>query len=233
MRVLVVDDDAEIVRLLERKLVADGHAVTASLRGSEALLAALHADYDLLICDLMLPDLEGIEVVRAIKSQTPHLPVIVISALAKDEWEQRCLDAGAACFLQKPVRLEALRREVQLVERGRANLRVALVDLDPIHRIRVTRALSQMGCEVCAFESTSAALAGLAAPPSLLLIDAQDPARLAALRYCVAHRVTGVVFGDITPLEQDTLLRAGAALLLKKPLDIDALLIQARFLANG
>lgn len=234
LRVLIVDDDAEITRMLERVLCADGHQVTSRSRGSEALLAALHDDYDLLICDLMLPDLEGIEVVRAIKSQTPNLPVVVISALAKEEWEGACLDAGAACYLQKPMRIEELRREVGLVEKGRANLNVALIDPDPIHRARVTRALSGLGCQVEAFEAGRESFGALVErPPSLLLIDASDAAALEALRLASDKQVPSFVFGRVSPEEEERLMREGAALLLEKPVDCDALLIQARFLANG
>lgn len=236
LRVLVVDDDAEITRMLERMLSASGHAVTTRSRGSEALLAALHEDYDLLICDLMLPDLEGIEVVRAIKSQTPNLPVIVISALEQSEWEQACMDAGAACYLQKPVRLEALRREVELVEKARANLRVALIDPDPIHRTRVTRALSGLGCEVLAFGEGREALEVLGGEgrlPSLLLVDASDPGAALALKLARTQQVASFAFGSVSADEEERLMREGAALLLPKPVDCDALIIQARFLANG
>ena len=236
MRILVVDDDSEITRMLERMLSADGHVVTTSARGSEALLAALHDDFDLLLCDLMLPDLEGIEVVRAIKSQTPNLPVIVLSALDSDAWEQPCLDAGAACFLQKPVRREDLRREIDLVERARANLRVSLIDPDPIHRTRVTRALSGLGCQVDPYSDVKEALEALShaeRPPSLLLLDAGDPGAVEALRFARASQVASFAFGEISADEEEKLMRAGAALLLPKPVDCDALIIQARFLATA
>lgn len=236
MRVLVVDDDPEILRFLARLLGADGHEVETRARGADALTASLLRDFDLLLCDLMLPDLEGIEVVRAIKSQSPQLPVIVISALDKDVWEQPCLDAGAACYLQKPIRIGELRREVRLVKEARANLRVALVDPDAIHRTRVLKALEQLGCDVRAFDGVEAALEALSSEPlplSLLLVDAAEPEALRALAFARERQIASFVFGQVSSDEEERLMRAGAALLLPKPVDCDALIVQARFLAAG
>ena len=76
MKILVVDDDPEIADLVKTVLSDGGHDVADVASGSAALQASIMHEYDLLICDLMLPDLEGTEIVRALKAQAPHLPVV-------------------------------------------------------------------------------------------------------------------------------------------------------------
>lgn len=232
MRVLVVDDEPNVLLGLERVLVRMGHDVTTAGRGSEALSKALVGDYDLLICDLMLPDLNGTEVIRAIKAQAPELPVFVISALPKADYQQECFDAGASGFIEKPFRCEDIRNEVRLVEKHLAVMHVVLFDPDLLHQRRLSRKLAAAGCSVDCYSSVAEGLADLAQKetPKLLLIDAADPEVSQACSWAREKSSIAVVFGDIESVLEDKLLRAGAAMLLAKPLDAEALLAQARFL---
>lgn len=237
MRIFVVDDDRELLDLIARVLKSDGHTVVTASRGAEALQRALMEDFDLLLCDLMLPDLNGTEVIRALKAQSPDLPVIVISALAPSDWKEQCLDAGATGYLQKPLFIEDLRTELQLVQQGRAELTVWLVDADAIHRRRVQRELSGQGCGVHTWSEATEALADDARDghsPSLLLVDARDTAAVALIQEAAHRGAAAMAFGEgITPDREDSLLRAGAAMCLHKPLDTAALLVQARFLTHA
>jgi len=101
---LVVDDNEENRDVLARRLQKQGHwAVTAS-SGQEALDALADQPFDLVLLDIMMPDMDGYEVLSRIKSdpKTQRLPVIMISALDETDSVVRCIEMGAADYLPKP-----------------------------------------------------------------------------------------------------------------------------------
>lgn len=230
MRVFVVDDDESYCKMLVRVLRADGHDVVAAHRGAEALTRALSEEFDVLICDLMLPDLHGTEVIRALKAQSPDLPVMVSSALTPEAWRDKCLDAGASGFLQKPISLKLLRDELAMVQQSRTQLTVWVVDPDEMHRNRLRRELTGHGCRVSVFaDVTEAQGPGW---PNLLLIEAGVTGALKLI--ADAGSAASMTFGEnVAPDREEALLRAGAALCMAKPVDVDQLMIQARFLAHA
>ena len=233
MKILVVEDDPPIARLLTRILQDDGHSVSTVESGSAALSAALINEYDLLICDLMLPDLQGTEIVRALKAQSPRLPVMVISALNAREWEKPCEDAGATRYLEKPIDIEDLREEVQLVEKARLNLRIAIVDADAIHATRLTKVLAALGCEVTRYPDVAHATAGIEEGDAagLLVVNADLPSAGDLIRWGKRRGIPAFAIIDVvTDAGEDELMRAGAAFILTKPVDVDALLTQASFM---
>lgn len=236
MKVLVVDDNADIATMVATVLTKDGHDVSKACSGSEALSAALLSEYDLLLCDLMLPDLEGTEIIRAIKAQSPRLPVVAMSALDSDRWREACAEAGASCLLQKPIDLKRLRFEVSLVQKARLSLAIALVDPDAIHRIRMQKTLSALGCAVGAFSSTTPAQQHieLGHAIGLIVIDAEAEGAAAFVRWGKQQDILSFVFsGQANANSEDQMLRSGAAFLLRKPVDMDTLLTQAGFLLAG
>ena len=109
-RVLVVDDILANVRLLEAKLAAEYFDVVTALNGADALEAVNRMKPDIVLLDVMMPGLDGIEVCRRIKSNpaTQHIPVIMVTALDQPEDRVRGLEAGADDFLTKPVNDVAL-----------------------------------------------------------------------------------------------------------------------------
>lgn len=235
MKILVVEDEESVGTLLTSVLTKIGHDVTTVRTGSAALSAALVEEFDLLLCDLMLPDLQGTEIVRALKAQSPHLPVMVISALSRKDWEGPCEDAGASRFLEKPVSAETLRDEVALVEKARLYLNILVVDTDPIHRTRLAKVLASFGCEVHSVDSVSGAEPALLddQAASLVLVDATAPGAVDLVRACHAHGVPVFAFmEELDEATEDGLMRAGAAFILRKPVNIDSLLNQAAFLAH-
>ena len=109
-RVLVVDDILANVRLLEAKLAAEYFDVVTATSGAEALDAVQRLQPDIVLLDVMMPGLDGIEVCRRIKANraTQHIPVVMVTALDQPEDRVRGLEAGADDFLIKPVNDVAL-----------------------------------------------------------------------------------------------------------------------------
>jgi len=104
-RVLVVDDLLANVRLLEAKLTAEYFDVSTAMNGVDALETIQRTHPDIVLLDVMMPGMDGIEVCRRIKSNaaTQHIPVIMVTALDQPEDRVRGLEAGADDFLTKPV----------------------------------------------------------------------------------------------------------------------------------
>ena len=104
-RVLVVDDVLANVRLLEAKLTAEYFEVFTALDGLDALDIVQRAKPDIVLLDLVMPGMDGIEVCRRMKAdpQTEHIPVVMLTAFDKPEDRVRGLEAGADDFLSKPI----------------------------------------------------------------------------------------------------------------------------------
>ena len=112
---LIVEDDAEIRLFLKTSLAADGFAVFSAGGGNEARTMAAHREFDLFVIDLGLPDIDGVEVVRAIRACS-QAPILILSAQTDERRKIEALDAGADDYITKPFGIGELR----------ARLRVAL-----------------------------------------------------------------------------------------------------------
>jgi DNA-binding response OmpR family regulator len=117
--ILVIEDEPGIVDFLERGLAAQGFAVISAADGGSGLERALREDIDLVVLDMMLPELSGIEVLDRLHAAKPTLPVIALTALGEVDDRVAGLDAGAADYLTKPFSLS------ELAARIRAQLRMA------------------------------------------------------------------------------------------------------------
>jgi putative two-component system response regulator len=103
--ILLVDDEARNIKLLETLLHVEGHVTVAASNGSDALALAVTARPDLILLDVMMPDMDGFETVRKLKadSRTKPVPVIMVTALDDRASKLRALEAGAEEFLTKPI----------------------------------------------------------------------------------------------------------------------------------
>lgn len=118
-RVLVIEDDDRIGRLVTRALESEGFVTERRVSGTDGLSAALTRDFELIILDLMLPGLDGREVLTRLIDERPDQRVLVLSAVPEIGTRVAVLDAGAADFLGKPFSV------AELVARVRARLRSA------------------------------------------------------------------------------------------------------------
>ena len=105
--ILLVEDDSQIVRAILPALEVSGWTVTIALTGSDALKHLDARDWDALIVDLGLPDMDGKSIIRYSRSSSA-VPVVVISAQHSTKEVQRANEAGACCFLHKPFRTSDL-----------------------------------------------------------------------------------------------------------------------------
>lgn len=122
-RVLVVDDVPANVKLLEARLSAEYFDVITAFSGLEALAVCERAECDIVLLDVMMPDMDGFEVCRKLKSNpaTHHIPVVMVTALDQPSDRVRGLEAGADDFLTKPV------TDLALVSRVRSLARLKMV----------------------------------------------------------------------------------------------------------
>jgi two-component system, OmpR family, KDP operon response regulator KdpE len=139
--ILVVDDEPQIRRALRTSLEAHGYAVQTAGTGEEAVVAAAEDSPDLVFLDLGLPDLDGTEVIRRVRSFS-EVPVIVLSVRDQQADKVSALDAGADDYVAKPfgmqevlARLRAQLRRAQPEETGAAVLRFGELEVDLARRL--------------------------------------------------------------------------------------------------
>lgn len=143
--IMVVDDEAAIVRLVRATLQADGHAVVTASRGEEALELLDDQRPDLIVLDLMMPGIDGFETLRRIRTQS-QVPVIMLTARAADADKLKGLSSGADDYISKPFNPDELSARVTAVLRrsgasapagGRSVLRYPGLEID-LERRQVT-----------------------------------------------------------------------------------------------
>ena len=143
MKILVIEDEAKIADLLKRGIESSGYAVELAATGAAALELLHTVVYDLIILDLMLPDMDGFELLRKIRNRRATAPVLILSARDGVNDRVNGLEAGADDYLVKPFAfVELIARIRALFRRGSPTperLQVGDLVLDCIRR-RVTRA---------------------------------------------------------------------------------------------
>jgi two-component system KDP operon response regulator KdpE len=139
-RVLVVDDDRSLLRVLRVSLPARGHEVLAAASGQEGLSRAAVDSPDVVVLDLGLPDLDGLEVCRRIR-QWSQIPIIVLSATGSEDRKVAALDGGADDYVTKPFGMAELEARIRTALRhaqpphheAEAELAVGSLELDLVH----------------------------------------------------------------------------------------------------
>jgi len=118
-KVLIVDDERAILTVLQRVLESDGHTVFAAETGAQAVDLAVTGAPDLVILDLRLPDIDGIELTRVLRRWL-QAPILILSGFNEEVRKVSALDSGADDYLQKPFGLAELRARVRALQRRTA-----------------------------------------------------------------------------------------------------------------
>ena len=144
MKILVIEDDAETAEYVARGLEQEGHVVDRATNGEDGMFLAGSEPYDLMIIDRMLPGLDGLTIVKRIRSASVHTPVLFLTTRSSTEDRVAGLDAGGDDYLVKPfafaelvARVAALGRRPRTAFFGRT-LKVGDLELNQASRV-VTR----------------------------------------------------------------------------------------------
>lgn len=141
MRLLLVEDHAELAEWVSKALAQGGYAIDVMTRGDHAAHALLTQPYDLVILDLSLPGLDGLEVLRGMRAReaTAHIPVLVLTARDRTEDKVAGLNLGADDYLTKPFELTELEARIKALLRRAGNLvptvRIGALEFDTNSRL--------------------------------------------------------------------------------------------------
>ena len=119
--ILVVEDDKPVRTLITTTLKANGYRFIEALTGEEAILQATSHNPDIILLDLGLPDMDGVEIIRKVRTWS-NVPIIVISARSEDSDKIDALDSGADDYLTKPFSVEELLARLRVTQRRLAML---------------------------------------------------------------------------------------------------------------
>ncbi len=137
MRILVVEDEHRLSNIIRKGLVEDGFAVDQAFEGEEGLYLAQSEQYDLIILDIMLPKLDGLQLCRELRRKNIKTPVLMVTAKSTTEDKVAGLDSGADDYMTKPFSFIEFRSRVHaLIRRSHQEvspiLKVDDLELDPL-----------------------------------------------------------------------------------------------------
>jgi DNA-binding response OmpR family regulator len=143
MRVLVVEDDLRMARLVERSLKEDGHAVVVSNDGAEGLDLARGNEFDAVVLDVMLPKIDGFEILKTIRAERRTTPILMLTARDAPQDTIGGLNLGADDYLTKPFHVDVFLARVRAV--SRRGLVTQFTDLE-VGCFNLNRAKHELRC---------------------------------------------------------------------------------------
>ena len=109
-RILVIDDDPELVDVIEEYFLGAGYEVVAAHRGAEGLMLAEQKRPDVVLLDIRMPGMTGVQVLQQLRLRAPDLPVVMISGAGDLQIAKGCLTRGAFDYVSKPFELDHVHR---------------------------------------------------------------------------------------------------------------------------
>ncbi|SEO19622.1 DNA-binding response regulator, OmpR family, contains REC and winged-helix (wHTH) domain [Mucilaginibacter gossypiicola] len=122
MKILLIEDEAKLVSIIQRDLTAEGHEISVALDGTTGLDMAIKMDFQLIILDIMLPGINGIEVCRRLRQANQNAAILMLTALGTTENVVVGLDSGADDYMVKPFSLAELNARIRTLARRNSNL---------------------------------------------------------------------------------------------------------------
>jgi two-component system OmpR family response regulator len=132
MRILLVEDDLPLARELKAALNNKGYAVDHVDKGATAISPAVHQQCDIGILDLGLPDMDGLQVLKAIKQNKANMPMLILTARDGVEDRVHGLDLGADDYMVKPFAMEELFARIRVLERKLGNNQSSTICVGPV-----------------------------------------------------------------------------------------------------
>lgn len=133
-KILVIEDDRKLSIVLQRELGWWGYEAYGALDGETGYNRILDEDFAVIICDISLPKLNGIEIIKKVRSQSIHVPFITITNFDKEKREQKIFESGANLFHTKPINYDLLKAQLNMLveSAGRKRIvQIADLKLDP------------------------------------------------------------------------------------------------------
>ena len=148
MRILVIEDERKIADFIKRGLKEEGYAVDVSYDGQEGHFQATTAEYDLIILDLMLPNLDGMSLCKKLREEKNATPILMLTA--KDQIRDKILglDAGADDYLTKPFAFAELLARVRALLRRNESRGITKLNVGELTIDLVTHKVSRAGKEI-------------------------------------------------------------------------------------
>lgn len=146
MRILIVEDETKLAHALQRGLSEEGYAVDLALDGQDGLHQARTTSYDLIILDLMIPEIHGLDLLKLIRTEGQSVPVLVLTARDAIDDRVEGLDAGADDYLTKPFSFDELLARVRaLLRRGTVSDEASRLAIADLELDRLTREVTRNG----------------------------------------------------------------------------------------
>ena len=228
LRILVVDDDRRMARTLVDICLVKGFRAEAAHSGPEALVKVSQSEWDCVLTDIKMPEVNGVELCRAIKEVQPDIPVVLMTAYSADSLVREGLQEGAVAALAKPLDLALLLAFFSFLRQERS---IVIVDDDPAFGKTLGDILQVRGFGVTALTDPLNLVGGLTDAGEVLLLDMklEGSTGLEVLRQ-VRERFPHLPVIVVTGFRQEmacaieTALEISASACLYKPLEIEKLL---------
>jgi len=148
MRVLVIEDESKVGCFIKRALEEESYAVDLCEDGAKGLDMALATDYDLLVVDLMLPSMSGLDMLKRVRRERIQVPVLILSAQSQIDQRVKGLDAGADDYLTKPFAIDELLARVRALLRRGATESPGILQVDDLILNPATRDVARGGLRI-------------------------------------------------------------------------------------
>ncbi len=143
MRILVVEDEPKVASFIRRALEEESYAVDVCNEGKQGLDWAQSIDYDLIVLDLMLPGIPGIELLKKLRMAGVKTPVLILTARSEVDQRVKGLDAGADDYLTKPFAIEELLARARALLRRAGGAPTGILQIDDLILNPVTREVTR------------------------------------------------------------------------------------------
>lgn len=148
MRILIAEDDVPLASFVKRGLEAEHYAVDTTADGEQARAMASEFDFDLVVLDLGLPRLDGVSILRSVRTRKPSMPILILTGRSRVEERVECLDLGADDFLSKPFSFSELSARIRALLRRSHLPAESVLTVEDLKLDRVERRVERAGRRV-------------------------------------------------------------------------------------